>query len=121
VYQTFLAHRTGPQQEFGRLEAVDTLRTTDSSLEDGFISDDGLHLFYRRAAPGLKGDLYVAWRRSIEERFETSVSLALVNSAYDERDPFVSADRSRFFFASDRRNGIWLDIYATRLNLPTYR
>lgn len=121
-FQTFFATLGGPHQDLTDLDAVSELWDTESSMEDGFLTDDGLHLFFRRAALGQGGDLYVTWRTSTDTPFRSPpVSLGLVNSLYDDRDPFVSADRSRFFFASNRRNGITLDIYATRLNLPTYR
>jgi hypothetical protein len=129
LLQMYLATRSGPQDDFGPLEPLDDLwdvgsgeqGDTGSSMEDGFLSGDGLHLFFRRARPGQEGTLYVTWRRSIDERFGAPVALDVVNSDYDERDPFVSADNSRFFFASNRRDGTDLDIYATRSYLPTYR
>ena len=121
LFQTFLATRAGPHQQFANPEPVDDLWIPDASMEDGFLTDDGLHLFFRHAALGQDGTLYVAWRTSTGDAFGPPLSLPTVNSAYDNRDPFVSADRSRFFFASNRRNAIYLDIYATQLYLPTYR
>jgi hypothetical protein len=122
LFQTFLARRAGLHQEFAPLESLEYLQVPGSSMEDGFLTDDGLHLFFRRAALGGEGTLYVTWRTTIEEPFRSDpVRLDLVNSGYDDRDPFVSADRTRFFFASDRRNAASLDIYATRIELPTYR
>jgi hypothetical protein len=122
LFQTFFfARRVGLQPGYEPLESVDYLWVQDATMEDGFLTADGLHLFFRRAALGQEGTLYVTWRTAIDEDFREPVSLGLVNSAYDERDPFVSADRTRFFFASDRRNAASLDIYATRIELPTYR
>jgi hypothetical protein len=122
LFQTFFARRVGLHQEFAlSADAVPALSDLGSSMEDGFLTNDGRHLFFRRAALGQEGTLYVTWRATTEEEFREPVSLDRVNSAYDERDPFVSADRSRFFFASDRRNAASLDIYATRIELPTYR
>jgi hypothetical protein len=124
LFQTFLATRTGAHGDFTILDPLELeyLWDASASMEDGFLSVDGLHLFFRRAVPGQEGTLYVTWRRSIDDRFLSPAPvLNLVNSAYDDRDPFVSADGSRFFFASNRRNGTTLDIYATWLYLPTYR
>jgi len=121
LYQTFLATRDAPHLEFDRLTPLDYLWDGESSMDDGFLSDDGLHLFFRRALVGRPGDLYVAWRRSLDERFQPPVSLDAVNSPDDDRDPFVSADRTRFFFASNRSTGFRLDIYASPLYLPTFR
>lgn len=121
VFQTFFATRVGQQQDFTTPEPIDELWDSSSSMEDGFLSDDGLHLFFRRAAPGQFGDLFVAWRSSTDRAFEAPVFLEGVNGEYDERDPFISADRSRFFFATNRLDGNRLDIYGTRLDLPTYR
>ncbi|HTV25456.1 MAG TPA: hypothetical protein VMG12_42465 [Polyangiaceae bacterium] len=121
LIQTFFAKRSGPHQDFASPEPVAELWVQDASMEDGFLTDDGLHLFFRRAGLGQDGALYVAWRTSLDAPFREPVMLELVNSAYDDRDPFVSADRSRFFFASNRRNAVFLDIYATQLYLPTYQ
>lgn len=121
LFQTFFARRIGLHGDFALSDdSVEDLWDSELSMEDGFLTNDGLHLFFRRAALGREGSLYVTWRTTVEESFREPVSLDLVNSAYDERDPFVSADRTRFFFASDRRNAVSLDIYATRVALPIF-
>lgn len=122
LFQTYLAIRAGPHQEFEVLEPLRELWDDTSSMDDACLSDDGLHLFFRRAPVGQPGDLFVAWRRSIDEPFEEPpLRLDAINSADDDRDPFVSADRARFFFASNRADGVSLDIYAAPLYLPTFR
>lgn len=121
LFQTYFATRGGPHREFEVLTPLPELWDESSSMDDGFLSADGLHLFFRRAPVGKPGDLYVAWRSSTDDRFEPPISLDAVNSPDDDRDPFVSADRTRFFFASNRNDGFTLDVYATPLYLPTFR
>jgi WD40 repeat protein len=115
--QTFLAHR-GAGGAFDTLEPLDYLWQPDASMEDAFVSQDGLLLFFKRAAEAAPGDLFVAWRASSHDRFKEPVALPLVNSGADEADPFLSTDQIRFFFSSDRREGGGLDIYATSVVLP---
>jgi WD40-like Beta Propeller Repeat len=120
LYQTFLARRDGPELDFSTIEPLDYLWTADASMEAACLTDDGLFLFFRRAEPGKGGDLYLAWRTSTLERFRDPIALSAINSPDDERDPFLSADRFRFFFSSSRRDSRELDIYATNVELPTY-
>jgi WD40 repeat protein len=116
--QTFLAHRRSSDGTFDAIEALDYLWQPDTSMEDAFVSQDGLLLFFKRAAAGAPGDLFVAWRTSPREPFRESAALPLINSGADDADPFLSADQIRFFFSSDRREGGGLDIYATSVVLP---
>lgn len=120
VYQTFFARRAGESSAFSGPEPVEHLWDTVASMEDAHLSDDGLHLFFRRALRGQPGDLFVSWRTSTEEPFREPVALDAINSTEDDRDPFLSADRARFFFSSNRRDGLGLDIYATSLDLPSF-
>jgi hypothetical protein len=116
--QTFLAHRSSSNAAFDAIEPLDYLWQPDASMEDAFLTQDGLLLFFKRAADATPGDLFVAWRASIHEPFREPVALPLVNTEADDADPFLSADQIRFFFSSDRREGGGLDIYATSVVLP---
>ena len=120
TFQTFFARRTGPGLDFGAPEPLGELWQSGATMEDAFLTSDGLFVFFKRAGPGQPGDLFVAWRRSPVEPFALPVALAAVNTSGDERDPFVSADRIRFFFSSNRREVDDLDIYATSIDLPRF-
>jgi hypothetical protein len=46
--------------------------------------------------------MFVASRRHTHEPFEHFAPLADLNTASDERDPWLSADQTRFYFSSNR-------------------
>ena len=47
-------------------------------------------------------DLYVAWRKSPSQPFSVIQAIDDLNTASDERDPFLASDGSHFYFTSDR-------------------
>jgi hypothetical protein len=120
VYQTFLATRGGPDGDFGTIQPLDYLWTSDASMETPCLTDDGLLLFFMRAGRGRDGDLYLAWRTSTSEPFRDPIALSSINTVDDERDPFLSADQFRFFFSSNRRDQTHFDIYATSVDVPLH-
>jgi hypothetical protein len=120
-YQTFLAWRDGPEQDFATIQPLDALWTPDASMEAACLTDDGLFLFFTRATRDAFGDLYLAWRTSTRDPFREPIALSAINSADDERDPFLSADRFRFFFSRTRLDRKRLDIYATSIDIPVYQ
>ena len=108
-YRTFLAVRPDVNQPFDAMVLVAGLVGGDT-LADAFLSDDGLTMFYAAAAGGAKPDMYVAWRASTADRFSLPTPLTDLNTAADERDPWLSPDGTLFYFTSDRGNGV-LQIY----------
>jgi len=117
-YQIYLAQRASPQAPFSDIRATLELRG-EGGMSGGFLSEDGLSLFFQREGQG-GGDLFLAWRRSLQEPFEHVIPLAGVNGEANERDPFVSLDQTRFFFASDRTAGKGFDIFASPVDLPVF-
>jgi len=116
VLQTFLATRASPEAPF---EVEPLGLESAAGMAGGFLSEDGLLLFFHRGADG--GDLYLTWRHSPAEPFDDSpLLLEVVNSLSVERDPWVSSDQTRFFFSSDRQPGTSFDIFATTLDLPVF-
>src|SRR4029079_5458822 len=82
VYQTFFAARPSAGAPFGAPVLVKELAFPDRSTVDGFLSEDGLTLFFSSAPLQFPGDaaappdggvptsdLYVAWRRAADESF----------------------------------------------------
>ena len=122
VYQTFFAARSSEGAPFGAPVLVSELAYPDRSTVDGFLSDDGLTLFFSSAflqappdaaAPDggtPTADLYVAYRRSIGDTFEQTLPLVELNTAGDERDPWLTPDGKTLYFTSDRDGA--LNIYA---------
>jgi hypothetical protein len=118
--QTYLATREDPGLAFSRVEPLSYLWDTEASMENACLTKDGLLLFFKRAPLGQSGDLFLAWRSSLEEPFRDPIALTAVNSDADDRDPFLSADQFRFFFSSNRDGQAELDIYATSIDLPHF-
>jgi hypothetical protein len=101
-YRIFFATRPEPTAPFGTPAPLPELVFPHESTVDGFLTDDGLTLFYCSGPEFGPADLYVASRRSTSDPFGDFVALQDVNSPNDERDPFLSADGTQFFFSSDR-------------------
>ena len=122
-YETYLALRNTPNDEFySEPVPVPELSVEGQSTVDAFMTNDGLLLFFNRSEGEEDGDLYMAWRPSPDEPFVEAVPLDAVNTEFDERDPWVNADGTRFFFSTNRggrERG--LDIYMTFIELPNVR
>jgi hypothetical protein len=137
-YQTYLAARPTTGAPFTAPVAIPELDYPDRSTVDGFLSDDGLTMFFSSspvaapsdaaapadagkggdAGPGGdagvgKSDLFVAWRRSTSEDFGFVEPLTDLNTAADERDPWLTPDGGTLYFTSDR--GGALNIYTARV------
>jgi hypothetical protein len=134
-YQTYLATRATTGAPFGAPMAIPELAYADRSTVDGFLTDDGLTMFFSsapvaEAADGAvapidggkpidggrpidagvaNSDLFVAWRLSPSEPFSVTQPLDDLNSTADERDPWLSPDGTTLYFTSDR--GGALNIY----------
>jgi hypothetical protein len=123
-YQTFLAARAGSGAPFGAPALVGELAFADRSTVDGFLTEDGLTLFFSSSplqfltdggGPAVDGgglptaDLFVAWRQSVNDPFSATQPLDDLNTPGDERDPWLTADGKTLYFTSDRDGA--LDIY----------
>jgi hypothetical protein len=106
-YRTFLAARPSVDQPFATPTVMVGLTGASTTLDDAFLTDDGLTLFYASApVGGTTRDLFVAWRASTADPFSLPTPLRDLNSPADERDPWLSPDGTTFFFSSDRDNGV---------------
>src|SRR5690606_32698756 len=99
---------TGP---FGAPVLLDTLQVEGRALGDGFVTSDGLGLYFAYSGDE-GGDLYFAARASRAEAFANPVPLTSLNTDADERDPWLSSDGARLYFVSSREGN--LDIYEAR-------
>ena len=128
-YQTYLATRATAAVPFGAPVAIPELDYVDRSTVDGFLTDDGLTMFFSSAPvaePGdaaasspdggkpadagvASSDLLVASRRSTSEPFSVPLPLDDLNTSADERDPWLTPDGTTLYFTSDR--GGVLNIY----------
>jgi hypothetical protein len=108
-YETFLSARPSATGPFGAPALIAELAAAGRTTVDAFLSDDGLTLFYASALGLAKPDIFVAWRKTTAQPFSVSVPLDDLNTAGDERDPWLSPDGTLFYFSSDR-SGL-LEIY----------
>jgi hypothetical protein len=101
---TYLAVRAGRGLPFAQPVLVAELVREELSTVDGFLSEDGLDLYFNLTpdAGEADGDLYVAHRETADRPFGAPEPLSELNTDSDERDPWLSPDGSRFFFSSDR-------------------
>lgn len=110
-YATYFATRTDASADFGAPVLVSELLEDNRSTIDAFLSEDGLSLYFNLTPDTgeTKGDLYIARRASVTETFGAPEALTELNSADDERDPWLSPDGRTLFFSSDRDGS--LNIY----------
>jgi hypothetical protein len=112
-YEVFEANRASESAPWGAPTADPSIDDAHIN-DDGFLSDDGLTLYFSSDRLSGSQDLFVTERSAVGEPFAAPVPLATLNtSAYAERDPWVSSDGRTIYFASDRTGT--LQIYmATR-------
>jgi len=116
-YQTFLAVRPAVTQPFGVPAMLAGLASGQDAVADGFLTGDGLTLFYSVTPPGASPDLYVATRASTGDAFSQPLPLTQLNTPSEERDPWLSPDGSTFFFSSNRDGS--LQIYQVAVTQRT--
>jgi hypothetical protein len=132
VYRTFFASRPSTTAPFETPQPVPELVFDDMTTMDAFLSNDGLTLFYASqpasmsneggvpsgadasvapdaATPMGSADLYFATRASVTDAFSGFTPVTDLNTFFDERDPWLSEDKTQFFFSSDRGGN--LNIY----------
>jgi len=103
-YWTYFATRPSVTAPFGPPVLPAELAETDMNVVDGFLTEDGLMLLFTRdsrtdTAPE---DVYVAVRPDLGSPFGTPVPVAGLNGSDNDRDPWLSLDRQRLYFSSNR-------------------
>lgn len=101
-YRIQLAERDDVTSPFGAPQPLAELAFVDESTVDGFLTDDGLTLFYVSGPAFGPADMYMAFRRSTADPFEQSIPIEELNTPSDERDPWLSPDGRELYFSSDR-------------------
>jgi hypothetical protein len=135
VYRTFFASRPSITAPFETPQPVPELTFEDATTMDTFLSDDGLTVFYASqpvvmpneggapagldagvggaladvTVPIISADLFVGKRAKITDPFSGFTPITELNTLFDERDPWLSDDKTQFFFSSDRGGN--LNIY----------
>jgi hypothetical protein len=113
-YRILFAERAEADAPFGEPAPVPEFVFDDESTVDGFLSDDGLTLFYVSGPAFGPADMFVASRRSTSDPFEAHLSLDELNTENDERDPWLSPDGRELYFASDRSGHYDIYVAAAR-------
>jgi hypothetical protein len=135
VYRTFFATRASVTSPFDAPQPVPELTFENATTMDTFLSADGLTVFYASGpalmaneggvpagldagvgssaldatTPVLTADLFVGRREKITDTFSEFTRIAELNTLFEERDPWLSEDKTQFFFSSDRGGN--LNIY----------
>jgi len=99
---------------FGPPRLVQELNTTEFNETGISVRHDGLEVFFARGLSG-SADIYVSTRDDTGAPWSEPVGVDEVNTAFNEQQPAVSADRDRLFFASNRPGpfGVNLDIWVS--------
>jgi hypothetical protein len=102
-YLTYLAVRPTATGDFSEPELVKELEFPTANTIDGFLTEDGLTLFYSSVVSEDNGDLFYARRARTTDEFSERVPISELNSdSTDERDPWISPNGKHFFFSSNR-------------------
>jgi hypothetical protein len=101
-YRTFLASRTSASGVFRMPQPIPELEN-GRRVVDGFLTEDLTMLFYSSGDGEDEGDLFVVRRATPSDPFGPPEPLTDLNTMeWDERDPWISPDLTRFFFTSNR-------------------
>jgi hypothetical protein len=101
-YQILAAARASLPAPWGAPASVASVDTANLD-DDGYLTDDGLTLYFSSDRLSGTQDLFVTQRASGSAPFAAPLPLTALNTAtYDERDPWVSADQHEIYFTSNR-------------------
>jgi hypothetical protein len=105
-----------PDGSFGDAVPVPELSSPANDQRPS-VRFDGLELFLYSNQIGSVGgdDLWVSTRETVFDAWEAPENLGpTVNTTFQERQPYISADRLTLFFTSDRPGGCGdFDLYMT--------
>ena len=103
-YWTYFAERSSPGAAFAAPELVEELATADHNVVDAFLTEDGLLLLftYFLREDEANEDIYAAVRPDLQSPFGPPIEVGGINDSSNERDPWLSPDRRRLYFSSDR-------------------
>lgn len=103
----FVAERT-TTGVYGKARVAALSATPPANDDSPVVSSDGLVVFFAstRALPGLAGaNIWMASRSSPGVTFDAPVPVANVNSSFDDRPTWISADGCRLYLSSNRPGG----------------
>lgn len=122
-YQIYFSERVDAGSAWGQphQNGLTGINSADFQSADGFLSDDGLDLYFSSTRDGdhTDNDLYVARRSAIGADFGAPQPLVDLNDPIagkpsEERMPWLTPDGSQLYFVSDR-SGQYTLYVATKL------
>jgi hypothetical protein len=112
-YQILEADRAAPSGDWSAPRAWSSIDTANLD-DDGFLTEDGLTMYFSSDRLNGTQDLFVAQRPTSGDAFGPAVPLDTLNSdSADERDPWVSPDGHEIYFSSNRTGALKI-YHATR-------
>jgi hypothetical protein len=105
--------------EFGPPTILSNLEVFDAgtSLIQAVPSSDGLVLYFA-ALMESGSDIFVATRATPADEFGSPIAVSGVNTDSPELPTWLSPDRCRLYFMSEREGGIGRDLYMASRSLP---
>lgn len=103
-YSVFMATRASVANNFGAPTEITALNAVGSTDSGAALSADGLEIFLYSDRPGGQGatDIWRATRPTTASMFGTPMNVTELNTANIETTGWLSPDRCRFLFSSDR-------------------
>jgi Tol biopolymer transport system component len=105
-YQIYRTTRPNTSSPFSTPVAVGELNTPEENA-DPTISADGLTIYFSSVRAGGMGglDIWMASRTSTSDGFGTPVNVTELNTSTHDWPSWLSLDKCRLYFASDRTGG----------------
>lgn len=102
-YQIYLAERPSADAAWGEPSQalLASVNVAQYQSADGFVTESGLELYFSSTRAG-SSDLYVARRATTQSAFGAPEALADLNTEWEERMPWLSADGQSLYFASNQ-------------------
>jgi hypothetical protein len=113
-FLTYFASRASIGAPFGAFREASELDIdpADINTADAFLTQDGLTIYFAHSRSSL-GDIYVAHRATTGAPFDPPQPLPGINTAADERDPWVNPEGNVLYFTSNRDGPV--NIYRANL------
>jgi Tol biopolymer transport system component len=103
-YRVFMATRASSSSPFGTPVEVPGINDTAATDSGGVLSQDGLEIFFYSTRTGGSGqsDIWHATRASTTASFDAPTNVSELNTSNIELTSWLSPDRCRILFSSDR-------------------
>lgn len=103
-FQIYLAYRDAvgaPWHEVNQIH-LENVNAAGTTVVDGFLSEDGLTLYFAAGMTPESADLFRARRGTPDQSFDVPERLDDLNTTNDERDPWLSQGGEWLYYTSNR-------------------